>query len=56
MAAAERGEDVAKSAYENALKETLPASAQTLVRQQSGKMRQAHDDVRSIRDRERVVK
>ena len=53
---AERGEDVAKSAYESALKETLPTSAQTLVQQQAAKVRQAHDDVRDIRDREKVAK
>lgn len=55
VAEAERGEDVAKSAYENALKETLPASAQTLVQQQSVKVRQAHDHVRAVRDREKVA-
>lgn len=53
---AERGEDVAKSAYESALKETLPTSAQTLVQQQAAKVRKAHDDVRDIRDRERIAK
>ena len=51
---AERGEDVAKSAYENALKETLPASAQLIVQQQAAKVRQAHDHVRDLRDREKV--
>ena len=50
LAEAERGEDVAKAAYENALKEALPASAQTLVQQQAAKVRQAHDDVRDLRD------
>jgi len=50
LAEAERGEDVAKSAYEHALKETLPASAQPLVQQQAAKVRQAHDDVRDLRD------
>ena len=47
---AERGEDVAKSAYEQALKETLPTSAQILVQQQAAKVRQAHDEVRDLRD------
>jgi uncharacterized protein (TIGR02284 family) len=55
VAEAERGEDVAKSVYENALKETLPGPAQTLVQQQAGKVRQAHDDVRDLRDREKVA-
>ena len=55
VAEAERGEDVAKSAYESALKETLPASAQTLVQQQAAKVRIAHDHVRDLRDREKVA-
>ena len=53
---AERGEDVAKSAYENALKETLPASAQLIVQQQATKVRQAHDHVRDLRDREKIAR
>jgi uncharacterized protein (TIGR02284 family) len=53
---AERGEDVAKSAYENALKETLPASAQLIVQQQAAKVRQAHDHVRDLRDREKIAR
>ena len=51
VAEAERGEDSAKSAYEDALRETLPPSAETVVRQQAGRIRQAHDDVRALRDR-----
>ena len=56
VAEAERGEDVAKSTFESALKETLPASALTLVQQQAAKVRQAHDRVREIRDREKVIR
>ena len=56
LAEAERGEDVAKNAYESALNEPLPASAETLVEQQAVKIRQAHDDVRSLREREKVMK
>jgi len=52
---AERGEDVAKAAYENALKETLDASTRTIVQQQSTKVRQAHDNVRDLRDRDKVT-
>ncbi|CAN5757299.1 PA2169 family four-helix-bundle protein [soil metagenome] len=55
LAEAERGEDVAKSAFENALKETLPGTAQTVVHQQAAKVRQAHDAVRDLRDREKVA-
>lgn len=56
VAEAERGEDVAKSAYEDALKETLPGTAQTAVQQQAAKVRQAHDHVRDLRDREKVAR
>ena len=56
VAEAERGEDVAKSTYESALKEALPATAQTIVQQQAGKIRQAHDNVRDLRDREKVAR
>jgi uncharacterized protein (TIGR02284 family) len=55
LAEAERGEDVAKAAYENALKGTLPAQVQTVVQQQAAKVRQAHDTVRDLRDREKVT-
>lgn len=53
---AERGEDVAKTAYETALAGTLPASAQTLVQQQAAKVRRVHDAVRELRDRQTVTK
>jgi len=52
VAEAERGEDVAKAAYESALKETLPPSARTIVQQQATQVRQAHDHVRDLRDRQ----
>jgi len=55
VAEAERGEDVAKSALEKALKETLPGTAQSVVQQQAAKVRQAHDAVRDLRDREKVA-
>ena len=55
LAEAERGEDVAKAAYESALKESLPAQTQTIVQQQAAKVRQAHDTVRDLRDREKVT-
>ena len=56
LAEAERGEDVAKNAYESALNESLPALTETLVLQQAAKVRQAHDDVRNLREREKVTK
>ena len=56
VAEAERGEDVAKAAYETALQGSLPATAQLLVQQQAAKVRQAHDDVRALREREKAAK
>lgn len=53
---AERGEDVAKNAFEAALKESLPDSAQMLVQVEAARVQQAHDYVRSLRDREKVMK
>jgi uncharacterized protein (TIGR02284 family) len=54
VAEAERGEDVAKGVYEDALKETLPGTAQIIVQRQAAQVRQIHDAVREIRDREKV--
>jgi uncharacterized protein (TIGR02284 family) len=56
LAEAERGEDVAKDQYEKALKAGLTGSALTVVQAQAAKVRQAHDDVRNLRDREKVTK
>ena len=56
VAEAERGEDVAKGVYESAMKETLPGTAQAVVQQQAAKVRQAHDHVRDLRDREKVAR
>lgn len=53
LAEAERGEDVAKDAYERALQEALPPYTLTLVQQQAASVRQAHDQVRDLRDREK---
>ena len=56
IAEAERGEDVAKSAYETALKDTtLDAGVRAVVQQQAAKVKQAHDTVRDLRDREKVT-
>lgn len=52
VAEAERGEDVAKAAYEDALKESLPSTARAVVLRQSTEVRQAHDHVRDLRDRQ----
>lgn len=55
LAEAERGEDVAVAAYQSALQESLPAQAQTIVQQQAARVREAHDTVRDLRDREKVA-
>ena len=55
VAEAERGEDVAKNVYDEALKEPLPDSARIVVQQQAAKVREAHDRVRNIRDRDKVA-
>ena len=55
LAEAERGEDVAVAAYQSALTEPLPAQAQTIVQQQAARVREAHDTVRDLRDREKVA-
>ena len=48
LSEAERGEDVAKRAYENALKESLPAGARALIEQQAAIVRAAHDEIRAL--------
>lgn len=47
---AERGEDVAVKAYEEALNEPLPADLAQLVRRQYHEVKQAHDRVKAMRD------
>jgi len=46
----ERGEDVAKNAYKEALEMTLPANVLQVVQQQYSAVQSAHDQVRSWRD------
>ncbi|MEP6781988.1 MAG: PA2169 family four-helix-bundle protein [Gemmatimonadaceae bacterium] len=46
----ERGEDYAKKAYIEALKEELPAEVLTVVRRQANEIVAAHDAVRDLRD------
>lgn len=50
VAEAERGEDVAKAAYEEALRTSLPSPAHALVQEQAVQVRAAHDHVRDVRD------
>ena len=54
LAEAERGEDVAKAAYEDALRNALPSPARSLVQEQAIQVRAAHDHVRNVRDQHAV--
>jgi uncharacterized protein (TIGR02284 family) len=47
---AERGEDVAKNAYKEALATNLPANAVEIVQRQADAVMAAHDRVRDMRD------
>jgi len=46
----ERGEDYAVSAYKKALDANLPANLHQIVEQQYQQVKQAHDQVRNLRD------
>ncbi|MBC8086447.1 MAG: PA2169 family four-helix-bundle protein [Phycisphaerae bacterium] len=46
----ERGEDYAKKAYTDALKEDLPADARAIVQRQATEVKAAHDRVRDLRN------
>jgi uncharacterized protein (TIGR02284 family) len=48
VAEAERGEDAAKLAYEEALREPLPPPTRSLVQQQSAAVHAVHDRVRTL--------
>jgi uncharacterized protein (TIGR02284 family) len=45
---AERGEDVAKTAFASALKEPLPADALAIVQRHAAQVREVHDRVRAL--------
>ena len=51
----ERGEDYAKKAYTDALKENMPSSAQQVVTKQADEVRQAHDKIRDLRNATRAA-
>jgi uncharacterized protein (TIGR02284 family) len=46
----ERGEDVAKNAYKDALAADLPSNVTSVVQQQATSVQQAHDRIRGLRD------
>lgn len=50
LAECERGEDSAVHNYQDAMKQSLPASAQTVVQRQYTQIKEAHDRVRALRD------
>jgi uncharacterized protein (TIGR02284 family) len=56
LAEAERGEDSAIRNYEDALNSNLPPDVVSLVLRQYNIIRQAHDRVRSLRDRTRTAR
>ena len=50
LAASETGEDYAVKEYKTALDETLPASVRAVVERQFQSVKQAHDEVKEMRD------
>ncbi|HET9259968.1 MAG TPA: PA2169 family four-helix-bundle protein [Acidimicrobiia bacterium] len=50
LAAAEQGEDHAKTEFESALEEDLPVSVRSVVERQYGEVKTAHNRVRDLRD------
>src|SRR5215204_2837622 len=46
----ERGEDVAKNAYKDALEDNLPANVSSVISEQYSAVQAAHDQVRALRD------
>jgi uncharacterized protein (TIGR02284 family) len=48
IAEAERGEDVAKAAYQSALEQELPPQVRALVERQAVQVRAVHDQVRAM--------
>jgi uncharacterized protein (TIGR02284 family) len=50
LAEAERGEDAAVDAYEDAMQEDLPAPIREIVTRQQTEVKAAHDKIRNLRD------
>lgn len=51
----ERGEDVAKKQYKEALDEALPENANEVVRRQFDEVLKAHDDIKALRNTSRAA-
>ncbi len=54
LAAAETGEDHAVAEFEAALEEELPSQIREIIARQAMAVKEAHDAVRALRDREEV--
>ena len=52
----ERGEDVAKRSYANALAKDLPANIRTIVERQNQGVLKNHDEVKAMRNKVRAAK
>ena len=50
LSEAERGEDIAKKAYKEALEDELPAPLRQIIIAQAGAVQAAHDEVKALRD------
>jgi uncharacterized protein (TIGR02284 family) len=46
----ERGEDIAKNAYKDALAADLPSNVTSVIQEQATQVQQAHDRIRGLRD------
>jgi uncharacterized protein (TIGR02284 family) len=55
LQACEKGEDVAKEAYRKALAKDLPSPIRTLVEQQYQGVLRNHDQIKALRDNEKVA-
>lgn len=55
LSEAERGEDSAVSAYEDALRSELPVNTRTLVERQFHQVKATHDRIKLLRDAEYVA-
>jgi uncharacterized protein (TIGR02284 family) len=51
----ERGEDVAKNAYQNAANMNLPTNVSTVIQRQAAAVQEAHDRVKALRNSQRTA-
>ena len=55
LAECERGEDSAVGAYQDALEEALPSNVSEVVNRQFSAIRQAHNNIRNLRDQAKTI-